>query len=595
MGLKPTAFILLIVDKIGRILYSNTESININASKSAKNIEGLKFSPLLSDLLKLFQSSPKHNPAIQSSYKVTDLSTNNKLNVVLKPIVKGNNPLYSIELFPILSEGGVRINIDEVLNSINQNQLFLIIADGSGTILFFTETANNYLHNNFETLRGKKLSDIGDKYLASNYNKKFRASLFDGKYWQQDIKITTDRENYLRLILIPIRDDNNRIKSFILFGSDITKLMRENIASKKVGKLAEAVMDNIPGLIAILREKGDIIVLGDANSNFIRAFGLQKRTALNQDINSIFNSDFLNLLHKLIITSTVKRTAYFEYTISRKKSVHYGGKVICKSKLLGEENYYIVNMRDITDLLKYEKQLKQSYKQETYLNKLKTSFLVNMAIEIRTPYNSLIAYSNLIDEYLKEEDYDSVIELINSTKDVLKRVSNLFDNVTEVARIEAGDVILRKVRLDCNEVIRLAYYKIKEEVEQKKLDFELKLSPEKLIINADWVKIERVIYLLLDNALKYSSKGKILLEIQKKNTYANIIILDTGKGMSEEELNQLLEPFNIQEDDVGIAEGAGLGLTIASNYTKLMGGRFNIESKKGKGTKITLSFPLIEE
>ncbi len=176
--------------------------------------------------------------------------------------------------------------------------MFLIIADGSGTILFFTETANNYLHNNFETLRGKKLSDIGDKYLASNYNKKFRASLFDGKYWQQDIKITTDRENYLRLILIPIRDDNNRIKSFILFGSDITKLMRENIASKKVGKLAEAVMDNIPGLIAILREKGDIIVLGDANSNFIRASGLQKRTALHQHINSIFNSDLLNLHHK---------------------------------------------------------------------------------------------------------------------------------------------------------------------------------------------------------------------------------------------------------------------------------------------------------
>jgi len=289
--------------------------------------------------------------------------------------------------------------------------------------------------------------------------------------------------------------------------------MRENIAYKKVGKLAEAVMDSIPGLIAILREKGDEIVLGDANSNFLKAFGIQKRTVLNQDINSIFSSDFLSLLHKLINTSTVKRTAYFEYTISKKKSVHYGGKVVCKSKLLGEENYYIVNMRDITDLLKDEKQLKQSYNQETYLNKLKTSFLVNMAIEIRTPYNSLIAYSNLIDEYLTEEDYDSVRELINSTKDVLKRVSNLFDNVTEVAQIEAGDVSLRKVSLDCNEVIRLAYYKIKEEVEEKKLDFELILSPEKLIINADWVKIERVIYLLLDNALKYSSKGKILLEI----------------------------------------------------------------------------------
>jgi len=79
---------------------------------------------------------------------------------------------------------------------------------------------------------------------------------------------------------IIFRDADNRIKSFILLGDDITKLMRENIAYKKVGKLAEAVMDNIPGLIAILREKGDRIVLGDANANFIKAFGLQKRNGI---------------------------------------------------------------------------------------------------------------------------------------------------------------------------------------------------------------------------------------------------------------------------------------------------------------------------
>jgi len=88
--------------------------------------------------------------------------------------------------------------------------------------------------------------------------------------------------------------------------------------------------------------------------------------------------------------------------------------------------------------------------------------------------------------------------------------------------------------------------------------------------------------LLLGNGLKYSSKGRVLLEVQKDNNFAYIIILVTGKGMLEEELNQLLEPLNIQEEDDGIAEGTGLGLTIASNYTKLIGGIFNIESKKEK-------------
>jgi PAS domain S-box-containing protein len=595
MGIKPKALVVLIVEKSGGILYSNSEFQNYAISKFAKNIEELNFKPNLSGLLKLYQLSDEHNTSSRISYKVTEISEGNELEVVVQIITQGTNPVYSLELFSHKSVDSFQFDFDEVMRSVNENDLFLIISNSSGAINFFTDNTNHFLRNIFKSLQGKKLSDFGNEVLNANENKKFRTALFDGKYWQQDIKFSLDKEYYLRLRLLPIRDADKRVKSFLLFGGDITKLMRENVAYQKVGKLAQAVMDNIPGLISIFRQKEDKIILGDANTNFIKVFGLNKRIVLNQDINTIFTSDFLKLLHKVINTSTVKGTAYFKYTIGKKKTVHYGGKVVCLSKLLGDENFYIITMRDITDLLMYEKQLKKSYNQETYINTLKTSFLINMAIEIRTPYNSIVAYSNLIDEYIEEGDYGSVKELLNSTKDVLKRVSNLFDNVTEVSQIEAGNVDIRRVPLDCNEVIRLAYYKIKDEVEQKKLEFEVKLSPEKLTIKADWVKIERVIFLLLDNAIKYSSKGKISLEIEKNNNYADINVIDTGKGMSDKELNQLLEPFNIQEDDVGISEGAGLGLTIASNYTKLMGGQFNIESKKGKGTKITLSFPLIDD
>ena len=419
--------------------------------------------------------------------------------------------------------------------------------------------------------------------------------MFNGTGWQADIRTMNKSENYLRLKLIPVRDNSNQLKSFILFGVEITKLLKENFAYKKVGRLTKAIIDNIPGLFAILREKDGKIILGEANVNFVKTFKLQKHIVLNQDIKTIFTSEFLGLLLGTIRKVKAKRTAYFEYTMGRKNIIYYGGKIIHLSELKESGDFYIITMRDITDILKYEKQLKKNYNQENYLNKLKASFLMNMAIEIRTPYNSIMAYSDLIDEYLDEEDYTSVKELLNSTKNVLKRVSSLFDNVTILSQVESGDVRIKKVTLDCNEVVRLAFYKIKQDVEQKNLEFEMNLFPEELVIEADWVKIERVIFLLLDNAIKYSSKGKITLETKKENKCAHIIILDTGKGISEQELNKLLEPFNIQEDDVGISEGAGLGLTIASSYTKLMGGKFNIESKRGKGTKITLSFPLVKE
>jgi len=177
----------------------------------------------------------------------------------------------------------------------------------------------------------------------------------------------------------------------------------------------------------------------------------------------------------------------------------------------------------------------------------------------------------------------------------LRRVFKLFNNVTEVAQIESGDVHLKYDILNCNEVVRIAYVKMKEEVLGKNLDFEVEFNPEKLIIKADWAKIELAIILLLDNSIKYSSSGKITLAASKKNDFAEITILDTGKGISEEDLIHLTEAFNVEEDETGRLHGAGLGLTIAYNYTVLMGGRFNIQSKSKKGTKITLSFPLIEE
>ena len=586
---KAGAQYLIVTDSDCEIIYAKPELSVLSKSKKISNLAQLNFKPKLNNLLKLFQSTREDKPSGIHSYKSLNTSSGKKFIVSIQKS-KEDNRFYSIELSAVDEDIFSGNAFSDLLKSFDEDGLFLIFTDGSGKISYSTDIARKYLGET--KLTGRKLYDTLETYLSVADKNKLEAAFFDNKKWQATAKFNFNGEIYTSLKLVPVYDEKQRIKNFVLYGSDVTGLMKEKLAYEKVEKLAQAVIKNIPGLIAILKNKDGETVLGDANPNFLKTFGLKKSIVINQDINSIFQSHFLTILKKQINLAQKKGQSYFDVTLKKKRNLHFGGKIVKITGLLDKGNFFILSMRDITDILNYEKQLKKGYDKESYVSKLKTSFLINMASEIRTPYNSVMAYSNLIDEYIEEEDYSSVKELLNSTKNVLKRVLTLFNNVTEVAQIESGNVQIRKVTLNCNEILKLAFYKMREEVDQKNLDFELKLYPEELAIEADWVKIERVLFLLLDNAIKYSSKGKIILQTEKNGNMAEIIIFDTGKGMPEHEVAALLEPFNIQEDDVGISEGAGLGLTIASNYTKLMDGNFNIQSKKGKGTKITLSFPL---
>ena len=573
----------------------DAKHLDSNPRGSINNIAELNFEPKLSYLFELFKTSNVNSNSLQAEYSTVSLPDKTKYNVEIKKAGQRENNIYSIELKSNLHRGSVEQDEDEFKNAMDTNNQFYIAANNNGTVVYCTDIVKRSFQNRIKNLTGKKLADVLNKYLPPVENEKLKAAIFDGRIWQSEIHIKDGKEKLFSLKLLPVFDEEKRVKKFIVLGNDIIHHLKDRTTYERVVRLTKAVIDNIPGLVAVFRERDDTIILGEANEKFIETFQLRRRSDINRDINTIFQTDFLKHLRKVIDAAFVKRSAYFEYTHGGNNTLHYGAKIVCLNDVLDDNRFYILNMRDMTNILEYEKQLKTSFEKETYLSKLKTSFLLNMALEIRTPYNSIMAYSDLIDQFIKEGDYDSVKELLDSTKDILKKVFKLFNNVTEVAQIESGDVHLKYDIVNCNEVVRIAYVKMKDEVSQKKLDFELDLFYENLVIKADWAKIEHILMLLLDNSIKYSSKGKIILGTEKKDDSVVISILDTGKGISEEELAQITEAFNVQEAEVGNLQGAGLGLTIVYNYTKLMGGSFNIQSKSKKGTKITLSFPLFEE
>ena len=146
-------------------------------------------------------------------------------------------------------------------------------------------------------------------------------------------------------------------------------------------------------------------------------------------------------------------------------------------------------MKDITDEILHQEQLKRAYHKEILLNKMKSDFLANMSHEIRTPFNAVVGFSEIVDESIETGDIDMLRELMDSMKEVLGRALNLFTNIVEVFQIEAGEVELDKVDLNCNQVVRNVYHKLFNEA-NKKNSILSEVDDEECVIEVDWVKFE---------------------------------------------------------------------------------------------------------
>jgi signal transduction histidine kinase len=130
---------------------------------------------------------------------------------------------------------------------------------------------------------------------------------------------------------------------------------------------------------------------------------------------------------------------------------------------------------------------------------------------------------------------------------------------------------------------------------QKDIEIELELADQEVVIKTDWIKLEKIIQAITENAIKYTARGKVVLRSFVFSQFAYITITDTGDGMNQEDIKYLLEPFSQEEQGYTRKyQGAGLGLAIASKLTKMMGGLFEIVSRKQTGTKVTLIFPVVK-
>ncbi len=225
-------------------------------------------------------------------------------------------------------------------------------------------------------------------------------------------------------------------------------------------------------------------------------------------------------------------------------------------------------------------------------NRAKSGFLAAMSHEIRTPLNAVIGMASLLERTpLNDEQREQAATIGSSAKLLLHLVSDVLDySKIEADRLEIETLpfALRPVLEECVEMIRPAAI-------GKGIELVLQIGAPPAMLVGDSARLRQILLNLLSNAVKFTSAGQVRLEAGCYGTELHLAVVDTGIGISSEVMAGLFTPF-VQADSSTTRRfgGTGLGLAISQRLAYLMGGRIEVESDPGKGSKFRLVIPCVE-
>lgn len=285
------------------------------------------------------------------------------------------------------------------------------------------------------------------------------------------------------------------------------------------------------------------------------------------------------------------------HTVTREVSV--GGITYMQAitpHLMGSAQIINVYNHDITRLKKTEETLRLETERAEAASRAKGDFLANMSHELRTPMNGVLGMVGLLRETRLDNEQRELVETISNSGEALLLILN---DILDLSKIEANELTLESAPFNLKVLMR-DLVRLYEPMAKKKglsLDFAYnQSSPECLV--GDSARVRQVITNLIGNALKFTEKGGIRLDITSRRTTGGqatyyFRIDDTGIGIKEEHLDKIFNKFTqADESTTRRFGGTGLGLTICKLLAEAMGGSIGVESTHGKGSSFLVEIPL---
>ncbi len=391
----------------------------------------------------------------------------------------------------------------------------------------------------------------------------------------------------------PLRLEGKMIRNE---GKDMRVIEFRDITEQKkseneVRRLSTAVQQN-PSMIVITDTKG---VVEYVNPKFEELTGYKSDEVIGEKSNILKSGkqgiEFYKEMWETIISGKVWRGQFH----NKKKNGELFWEAASISAVLNEDGEiinYIKNGEDITQQKQTESELNIALEKALESDKLKSAFLTNMSHEIRTPMNGILGFINLLNEpNLSKSQIDQYSSIINQSG---KRLLNTINDIIDISRIEAGEMIISKTETSINNMMDELFSFYSMEADQKGLTLSLdpNLSNKQISVNTDSQKLHSILTNFIKNAIKYTEKGNINFGYFVKQDMIVFFVRDTGIGIPKERMKAIFNRFEQADiEDVKVLEGSGLGLAISKAYAKMLGGDIFVESTESVGSKFLLTIP----
>ncbi len=394
---------------------------------------------------------------------------------------------------------------------------------------------------------------------------------------------------YVDAVTRTVRHADGSVHCHVVSSRDVTTPTVERDARLLEDRYRD-LLEWVPDAIVVANEIGRIVLF---NAQSEAMFGGPRAQMLGQPIESLLPERYgqAHVQHRLRFHEQpqVRRMgAGLELFGLRTDGREFPVEISLSPLVVDGRRFVISAIRDISQQKRAEQELQEKNAALELAHQAKDRFLATMSHELRTPLNAVLGFTGILLMKLPGPLTAEQERQLGIVKSSGQHLLSLINDLLDLARIQSGALSLAGEELDIGALMSHVASILQPQAERKQLALGLELPPHPVMRQLDRRAMQQVLLNLANNAIKFTAQGSVTLQLQERGAAVSIHVIDTGVGIAEDDLPKLFRSFTQVGDPRRRPEGTGLGLHLSARLVELMGGRIEVNSRVGEGSRFSV-------